>query len=410
MNNQKLRFAALFENAFPVADAGSNRLLSIAKGINESLSEMVIYCVRPSEKLPNIINKDAEGEIDGVKYIYPVGTTIWPEGKINRILIYLKGIFATWKKISSKNKENKIDVLFSYSYSIPLNLIFWLFTKTHKMKFVYFVDEYPYSILFPEKYGFLYKSFDLKLFYKIFDVILVMTTPLLEFYSERKNKNTIIEVVPMTVQPERFEKFSGESPEKKPYFLYAGFLGDNKDGVDILIKAFGIFSKKFPEIYLYILGYSDKQEDHDNLKLLAENNGVGDRVIFTGKIHRDEIPRYFCNATALTLSRPDNIQAKGGFPTKLGEYLATGNPVVVTRVGEIPHYLKDGVNAFTSEPDSVEAFADKLIEVMDDPERARKIGAEGKKLTQDVFNNGVQAKRIIEIISGYILNNEKNKS
>ena len=48
----------------------------------------------------------------------------------------------------------------------------------------------------------------------------------------------------------------------------------------------------------------------------------------------------------LVLARPDNIQAKGGFPTKLGEYLATGNPVVVTKVGEIPNYLIDGVNAF----------------------------------------------------------------
>lgn len=398
VNNQKIRFAALFENAFPIADASSNRLLSIAKGINEDGSEMTVYCLRPSEKIPNVINKDAKGEINGVKYIYPAGTTIWPPGKVAQIKIFFKSIINSWKAIAKSNKESKIDILYSYTYSIPLNLIFLLFARTHKMKFVYFVDEYPYSILFPDKYGFIYKWFDLKLFYKIFDVILVMTTPLHEFYSKIKKRNTAIEVIPMTVQPERFENYSGEAPENVPYFVYAGFLGDNKDGVDIMIKAFGIFSKKYPDVYLYILGYSDRKEDHEKLKSLAEISGIGDKVIFTGKIHRDFIPFYFCNASAMLLSRPDNIQAKGGFPTKLGEYLATGNPVVVTKVGEIPEYLKDGINAFMADPDSVESFANKMIEVMDNPERARQIGLKGKELTKTVFNNNVQAKRIIDFM------------
>ena len=64
------------------------------------------------------------------------------------------------------------------------------------------------------------------------------------------------------------------------------------------------------------------------------------------------MPKYLCNAKLLALARPDSIQAQGGFPTKLGEYLATGRPVVVTKVGEIPDYLEDGVNAFLSDINS----------------------------------------------------------
>ena len=51
------------------------------------------------------------------------------------------------------------------------------------------------------------------------------------------------------------------------------------------------------------------------------------------------------------MARPDSRQARGGFPTKLGEYLATGKPVCVTKVGEITVYLEDNVSAFLAEPE-----------------------------------------------------------
>ncbi|MGD8778950.1 MAG: glycosyltransferase family 4 protein [Ignavibacteria bacterium] len=394
-----LKIAVLFENAFPIADAGANRLISIAKGINELGNDMIIYCVRPAERPPNIINKEVEGVIEGVKYFYPANTTIWPNGKLKRVMIYLKGIFTTWKAIFYLHKTEKVDVIFSYSYGIIINFIFWIFTRIYKIKFVFFVDEYPYSILFPNKFSMLYKLVELKILYKLFDIILVMTSPLKEFYTKRKKRSAVIEIIPMTVQPERFENYVGESPSKKPYFAYAGFLGGSKDGIDILIKAFGLTAKKNTDIFLYIIGYSNNPNDQEKLKTLAIYEGVADKVIFTGKIHRDEIPKYLCNATALVLSRPNNIQAKGGFPTKLGEYLATGNPVIVTSVGEIPYYLQDGVNAFIAEPDSVESFASKMIEVIENPSRARVVGLKGRELTSKVFNNNVQAKRILNFIN-----------
>ena len=253
--------------------------------------------------------------------------------------------------------------------------------------------------LYPLKYGSLYRWYELNHFYKIFDLLLVMTTPLKEFYGKRIKQNANIEVIPMTVQPERFENILEESPFQKPYFAYAGYLGDDKDGVNILLKAFSIVAKEYKNVLLVLIGYSNNQVHHDNLIQLAKENNIVNKVIFTGRIHRDEIPLYFCNATGLVLSRPDNLQAKGGFPTKLGEYLATGKPVVVTKVGEIPHYLKDNYNAFLAEPDSIESFASKMIELLSNPDKAKQIGQRGKWLSEEVFNYKVQAKRILEILN-----------
>lgn len=64
-----------------------------------------------------------------------------------------------------------------------------------------------------------------------------------------------------------------------------------------------------------------------------------------GDVHRDKVPELLCRSKILALARPDNLQSEGGFPTKLGEYLSTGNLVIITDVGDIPFYLKDGESA-----------------------------------------------------------------
>lgn len=91
-------------------------------------------------------------------------------------------------------------------------------------------------------------------------------------------------------------------------------------------------------------------------KLIADLN-LSDHIELKGYVHPDKIPVELYKSRLLVLSRPDNIQNRGGFPTKLGEYLATGIPVAVTSVGEIPCYLKDEVNAYLAEPGNVKSFA-----------------------------------------------------
>jgi glycosyltransferase involved in cell wall biosynthesis len=114
---------------------------------------------------------------------------------------------------------------------------------------------------------------------------------------------------------------------------------------------------------------------------------------------RTEIPSYLCNARVLALARPRSRIADAGFPSKLTEYLATGKPVVVTKVGEIPVYLKDNETAFLSEPDSVNAFADRLDYALKNYEFARQVGKRGKELAGTIFSYNFQAKNMMEFIS-----------
>jgi glycosyltransferase involved in cell wall biosynthesis len=108
-------------------------------------------------------------------------------------------------------------------------------------------------------------------------------------------------------------------------------------------------------------------------------------------IDHDEVIRTMKGASCLVLARPDSLQARAGFPTKLGEYLATGRPVVVTKVGEIPDFLMDEVSAYLVDAsgdrsDLAEKIAEKILNVFSDLEKAEKIGVEGRTVALKCFD------------------------
>ena len=78
--------------------------------------------------------------------------------------------------------------------------------------------------------------------------------------------------------------------------------------------------------------------------------------------------------------------------------MATANPVVITRVGEIPNYLTNNESAYIAEPDSVDSFAQKLEELYQNYDRAKEIGKKGSELVNDVFNYKVQAQSLLNFI------------
>ena len=190
----------------------------------------------------------------------------------------------------------------------------------------------------------------------------------------------------------RFEGLTNMSKEK--YIAYCGAVSYDKDGVNILVEAFSKFHRTHQDYRLYIIGKGIDHNVINKLKWLAQKEEVEDAVVFTGSIPPSEMPQMLYDASILALSRPDNLQAQNGFPTKLGEYLATGKPVVVTGVGEI------GVNGYLSEPNS-DSFADKLSYVADHYSEALNVGCEGKKLSQEAFNYRTQCNVVRNVMNDY---------
>lgn len=228
--------------------------------------------------------------------------------------------------------------------------------------------------------------------------MLVISKALVKYFKEQGIKN--ITVINMFVDSKRFANVKTDAKEK--HIAYCGTISPFKDGVDCLIKAFALFSSAHPDYKLKIIGRFESGDAEKTLKGLVDSLNVVNKVEFTGMVKPNEMPRLLCGAQMLALARPDNEQARYGFPTKLGEYLATGKPVVVTRVGEIGDFLEDMVNCRLSEPGNPDAFADCLTWVADHYEDAIKLGEAGRQLTLNEFSSTIQSKKALAFMKSFI--------
>jgi glycosyltransferase involved in cell wall biosynthesis len=70
------------------------------------------------------------------------------------------------------------------------------------------------------------------------------------------------------------------------------------------------------------------------------------------------------------------------------EYMAIGKPVIATEGGGTNEIVVDGETGFLVRPKSPEALANKILELLENPDRANQMGMAGRRRVQDHFNLG----------------------
>lgn len=376
---------------FPNVGAQGNRQLSYSRGLVELGHKVTIYTIASKDK-----NMSSQFVIDGIKivYLFDWKKGLGKPGSLYNLfcinIILLLTIFR-----SRKTADVLIYNLYSTIWINPLCKL--LLARVLKLTVVVDLSEYPLYIRSQKLSD--YKRRESKVLTrqvaKLYSGLFIMTEALISFY--KQNSNLPICHLPMTVDLNRFENREKCENQYGTYYAYCGNLKGDKDGVPILLAAFKEFRRVYKsDIKLLLIGPCKDINDKQYIdKYIEEANGD---IIWLGELPPDEIPQLLMDARALLLARPNNKQAEGGFPTKLGEYLATGNPVVVTAVGENPAYLKDGISAYIAAPDKADAFVTKLIEMESNWKQAEEVGKRGKEVACKYFNYRKQAQTMIEFI------------
>ena len=110
---------------------------------------------------------------------------------------------------------------------------------------------------------------------------------------------------------------------------------------------------------------------------------------------------------ALLIPLRPTIQDEARFPHKIGEYLASGNPVIATNYGEIKYYFEDKKNMLIADDYDIKKFAAKMKYVLEFPNEAKVIGLKGKEVALENFNYktfGAKIDNFLETDSAAIFN------
>ncbi len=386
-------------NPFAISSAAANRYRTLMEGLTIIGVTVKVYLTEGYQSKDEKNQFKKAGEIHGIEYeyIFPFQFSSYFSKRFYKYLLNPVLLPYKAKKIRRLLKKEETGTIVWPSVSLEQ-----LIAIKRKMRgLIYFTEsnEFP-DIHKYQKGNFLQswvagisESFFEKYTFPMLDGMALMTRALIKYYSGLTQPKPRLIHLPMTVDLERFNrkiKLPLTIGLEQPYIAFVGVMNNKKEGVNILIEAFAQIAAKFPDLKLYLFGFwhYDSPGHAMQIKQLKLEN----RVFYKGSISRDEVPSVIMNANLLVLPRPDSKQAQGGFPTKLGEYLASGVTVCATTVGEIPDYLVDGESVFFAEPGSVESFANAINRALNNPEEARLIGANGRKVAEKHFNKDVQAK------------------
>jgi len=373
---------------FPLGGAPQNRLLGICRGLIEHGVDVEVHQYAPAKL--NLKPNLKESQIYKGVSIFNHSWKWSPlKTKKDRVFGLLFGITNSILAIYRSHKQKQISFVFINAEKNIYLFPFFLLSRLIGAKFGRDLNEYPSTILFPQKHPSIIRKYKLLTNYRWFDIIIVMTKNLELFYKNYTKRKTFFFHLPMTVDIDRFPK-TVQNHEKLLRITYCGDLSQTKDGVVTLINSFAIIEEEFPDLQLWLIGETKDKEHLIRLKKLVSKLSLDSKIIFTGFVNPENIPNELYKSRLLVLSRPDSQQAKGGFPTKLGEYLATGVPVVVTSVGELPLYLNDEENAFLAKPDSIESFADAIRRALLNSSHSKKVGLRGRDIAIMHFSHRTQ--------------------
>lgn len=171
--------------------------------------------------------------------------------------------------------------------------------------------------------------------------------------------------------------------------LYAGTLRKIY-GIGMLVE--GFLKANIPSSELHIYGSGDYQEE------LKEISCQHASIKYMGVVPNSVIVEKELAATLLINPRPTNEEyTKYSFPSKNMEYMASGTPVLTTKLPGMPKEYNEHV--FLLEKEDADGVADALQHVFKYSDEAlHKKGAVAKEFVMREKNNVVQASKVLDMI------------
>lgn len=209
------------------------------------------------------------------------------------------------------------------------------------------------------------------------DYVLPVTHVLAEYVKAYGVPDERISVIPNGINEKHFASAPHIATAKAQIglanALVLGFTGFIRDwhGVDRIID--WMASKYAPEnSHLLVVGDGPVRQD---LEAQAQRLGVGDRVTFTGVVHRDAVPGL---VAAFDIALQPAVTSYAS-PLKLMEYMALGKAIIAPRAQNLLEILKDEHNALMFDASSAGDLQAKLTQLCDNADLRSRIAQEAYK-------------------------------
>jgi len=199
-----------------------------------------------------------------------------------------------------------------------------------------------------------------------------------------------------------FKKYEKNYTEREENcVLFFGIIREDK-GIEYLIKAAQIVSKKIPDLKVIIAGKGDFSKYYKYIKDFSLFE------IHNEYIPDEKVPELFKRAKFVVLpyDRPSTL-VKGGQSGVINIAYVFKRPVIATNVGAHMEYVENGKTGFIIPPKNVKALADAMMKLLKDDELRKNMGKYAYKKAQTELSWNNIAKMHIKVYEEVL--NERRK-
>ncbi|WP_230085283.1 glycosyltransferase family 4 protein [Arthrobacter sp. AQ5-05] len=164
-----------------------------------------------------------------------------------------------------------------------------------------------------------------------------------------------------------------------PELSYIGTVSSLVDyeGLDDLIDAFAILAPQFPDLRLLLVGSGTALPA---LRERAAKLDLTERVIFTGRVAREQTPLYHQSMDIFVVPRKDLGVTRAVTPLKPVEALASARPVVASSLPALGEIVIENLNGKLSPAGDPIGLAEVLANLLEDPQARHELGLKGREL------------------------------
>lgn len=198
---------------------------------------------------------------------------------------------------------------------------------------------------------------------------------------------------PTNIQAGRFRSQYPELQGRR-IILFLSRL-DKKKGLDLLLSAFAGIRKQVPNTALVVAGDGDREYVHW-LKTHSTAQGIQSDLFWMGFLTGDDKWSALADADVFVLpSYSEN------FGVAVLEAMAAGMPVVISDQVGIHHEIT-AANAGLVTPMNISSLSEGVVQLLNNPTRARLLGLNGKRLTDQHYSAEAVTRQLIRIYNGII--------
>ncbi|MCL4691937.1 MAG: glycosyltransferase [Candidatus Hydrogenedentes bacterium] len=201
---------------------------------------------------------------------------------------------------------------------------------------------------------------------------------------ERWNR---LHIIHCGVEPEVFEPRQHDGAGKR--LIFVGRLAAVK-GIPILLEAIAHLRDAHPDIELVLAGDGP---DRGWIERRSQELGIANRVRVTGYLSQDRVREELRASDIFVMA-----SFAEGVPVVLMEAMATGLPVIATRIAGIAELVDDGESGFLTPPSDTGSLVERIDALLRDPQLRSRMGIAGRQKVEADFDTAKEGGKLRKIL------------